>query len=198
MSSRTDLTHALVALVRLIRFADTLGAVRSGSVFANAERVAWSAAKGNIAPLAWTAFEKVPHMPPGEAQIAAIAASSGFSVDQVRAQFAETLAREALWVNSRYQVALRQPGPALVHLSIKRVDQAAVHDWRDLQRIKDELVGPECEAVELYPARSRLVDTVTQYHLWCVTDPAYRFPFGFTERLVSHDSGPHAQREQEA
>ncbi|WP_420795788.1 DUF7694 domain-containing protein [Ktedonobacter racemifer] len=52
-------------------------------------------------------------------------------------------------------------------------------------RIKDELVGPECEGVELFPARSREVDTANHYHLWTIDDPAFRFPFGFTRRLVT-------------
>lgn len=38
------------------------------------------------------------------------------------------------------------------HLSIKRLSKGVVHDWRELQRIKNELTHPECEAVELYPA----------------------------------------------
>jgi hypothetical protein len=69
-----------------------------------------------------------------------------------------------------------------------------VHDWRDLQRIKNELVGPECEAVELYPAESRLVDTANQYHLWADADPTYRFGLGFNMRLTSSDTGSHLQR----
>lgn len=92
---------------------------------------------------------------------------------------------------------MREHGP-LVHLSIKRIDQAPVHDWRDLQRIKDELIGPECEAVELYPANSRLlVDTSNQFHLWCSRDASFRFPFGFGDRLVTDDSGSHVQRVRE-
>ena len=42
------------------------------------------------------------------------------------------------------------------------------------------------EAVELYPAESRLVDNANQWHLWCVT--GFRFPFGFAERLVSEET----------
>ena len=100
---------------------------------------------------------------------------------------------EALYVNNRYQVAVRRLPPCdgwppLIHLSIKRLDRAAIHDWRDLQRIKNELVGPEHEAVELYPAESRLTDTSNQYHLWCSADPTFRYPFGWHERLVSDAS----------
>lgn len=56
--------------------------------------------------------------------------------------------------------------PELVHVSIKRVDKAPVHDWRHFQEIKNMLVGPSFEAVELYPAEDRVVDTANQYHLW--------------------------------
>jgi len=73
----------------------------------------------------------------------------------------------------------------LCWLSIKRQDRESIHDWRELQQIKNELVGPEHEAVELYPAESRCVDAANQYHLWVILDPTYRFPFGFRERMVS-------------
>lgn len=99
-----------------------------------------------------------------------------------------------LFVNSRYQVAVykRQSyGDAepmdLLHLSIKRIDGAAIRDWRELQRIKNELVGPEHEGCELFPAESRLVDGANQYHVFVLADPQARFPFGFGERLVSED-----------
>ena len=95
----------------------------------------------------------------------------------------------ALYKNDMYQVAVRDLGENLgVHLSIKRIDRAPIHDWRDLQEIKNQLVGPECEGVELYPAESRRVDTANQYHLFVVKDTKYRFPFGFTTRVVTEDS----------
>lgn len=88
------------------------------------------------------------------------------------------------YVNDVYQVSVRQleatehMGP-MVHLSIRRLDREPVHDWRDFQEIKNQLVGPECEGVELYPAESRLMDTANQYHLWVFKDPTYRIPFGY-------------------
>jgi len=89
--------------------------------------------------------------------------------------------------NSRYLVISRElkavsPFGKGYHLSIKRNDQEIIRDWRDLQRIKNELFGPEAEAVELFPAESRLVDAANQYHLWVF--PTYRFPFGQTFREV--------------
>ena len=198
MSSRSELVQALGALLRVIAHADSVTSVRMGAVFENANAVWSNATTGNIRPLPWTAFKQARHNPPTEAQIASVAAGSGHSEDEVREQFARGIAEDKLFVNSRYQVAVRETGENSCHLSIKRIDQAVVHDWRDLQRIKDELVGPECEAIELYPANSRLVDTSTQYHLWCSRDPAFRFPVGFNQRLVTYGSGSHVQRDQEA
>jgi hypothetical protein len=92
------------------------------------------------------------------------------------------------WINDKYQVAVRKKDNSLIHLSIKRLDRECVHDWRELQQIKSELVGPENEAVELYPAESRVVDTANQFHLWVASDPGYRFPFGFNAGRVVTDS----------
>jgi len=98
------------------------------------------------------------------------------------------------WINDIYTVIVRRlqvpdPGvPDLIHLSIKRNDREAIHDWRDLQEIKNRFCGPEHEAMEIYPAESRLVDTANQYHLWCIDNPIFRWPWGFRERSVSETS----------
>lgn len=96
--------------------------------------------------------------------------------------------RAECWVNSRYQV-LKVDFGALWWLSIRRHDKLAIHDWRDFQRIKNELVGLENEGVELYPAESRLVDCANQYHLWVGKLTTLRFPFGFPERVVQDADG---------
>jgi hypothetical protein len=93
-----------------------------------------------------------------------------------------------VFLNSRYQVSAfegqaPEPFGRYVHLSIKARDKSARHDWRDMQRIKNEIVGPEHEAVELFPAESRLVDGANQYHLYVFA--SLRLPFGFASRLVS-------------
>lgn len=88
-----------------------------------------------------------------------------------------------IWENDIYTVRVRRRAP-FVHLDISRKDELPCENWHHFQQIKNELVGPEHEAVELYPAESRLVDTANQYHLWIVADPNYRFPFGFKNRMV--------------
>lgn len=67
------------------------------------------------------------------------------------------------------------------YLSIKRRDKKSIHDWRDLQEIKNFICGEDREAVELYPKESRLVDTANQYHLF-VYPKSFMIPFGFMSR----------------
>ncbi len=102
-----------------------------------------------------------------------------------------SMTRDEVYLNDKYQVTARRfmnkalEGAAMVHLSIKRIDKDVIRDWRELQEIKNLLVGEECEAVELFPAESRLVDTANQYHLWCFAEPEFRFPIGWNTRFVS-------------
>jgi len=65
--------------------------------------------------------------------------------------------------------------PPIVHLDLAR---------RDLQQIKNQLMGPACEGGELLLAESRLVDTSHQYHLWVIEEARYRLPFGFEGWVV--------------
>src|SRR5215471_20904261 len=64
----------------------------------------------------------------------------------------EQMKKEEIWLCDEYQVALdKQPkhgmaGFTLWHLSVKRRDKQPIHDWRDLQEVKNQLCGPECEA----------------------------------------------------
>lgn len=91
-----------------------------------------------------------------------------------------------VWGNETYQVIARtQPG-SMTWLSIHRHDRAAIHDWRHLQQIKNEVCGNEREAIELYPAESRLADSANEYHLWALPE-GQRAPIGFPEGLVTTD-----------
>ena len=98
-----------------------------------------------------------------------------------------------IWQSRVYEVFVRDvpsegvPQGIITWLSIKRRDRSAIHDWRHLQRIKNEICGPEREACEVYPSESRMVDTSNQYHLWVLAE-GHGFPFGYVERRVV---GPH-------
>ena len=81
----------------------------------------------------------------------------------------------------------------MVHLSIERIDRATIYNRDDLQRVKNELVGEENEAIELYPAESRLADASSQYHLWVLAAADNQFPFGYGGGAVAKEPIP-AQR----
>jgi len=84
-----------------------------------------------------------------------------------------------------YEVAMSPTGIDALHITVQRRDGSLVKDWRHLQQIKNELAGPEREAVELYPAESRKTDTSNKWHLW-VLPIGVRFDFGFPQRDVSY------------
>lgn len=87
-------------------------------------------------------------------------------------------------VNMTRMVPATDEYPTVIHLSIKRNDRKVLRDWRHLQRIKNELVGPEYEGMEIFPAEERLVDSANQYHVWVIDDPSFRWPWGFNVRFV--------------
>lgn len=86
-----------------------------------------------------------------------------------------------IFENDLYRVEVGNEPPFIV-LSITRHDGQPCKEWKHLQQIKNQLVGPEFEAVELFPAESRLIDTGNEYHMWVHADPHYRFPLGWKRR----------------
>lgn len=103
-----------------------------------------------------------------------------------------------LFLNPIYQVEMQEiqcppPFGRTIYLSFKTRDKQPRHDWREMQRIKNELVGPEVEAVEIFPAEERLVDTSNQFHLFCFPELDFQdrhLPFGFKERMIVEGSDP--------
>lgn len=64
-------------------------------------------------------------------------------------------------------------------------------DWRDgitwdeLQRVKNETLGPDVWCVEVYPPEAEVVDVANMRHLWPLDEPpATRFP----SKAVTKDS----------
>ncbi|HLZ60242.1 MAG TPA: hypothetical protein VKR06_25100 [Ktedonosporobacter sp.] len=93
--------------------------------------------------------------------------------------------------NNFYRVVVRRMRtstgwPELVHLSIQRRDKSSSMPWRDLQRIKNELVGPESQGHEFYPPESSLVDAANQRHLFVFNCEDPILPWQFADRLVGN------------
>jgi hypothetical protein len=148
----------------------------------------------------WTPFQRahIPKMGLLEGLDYVEDVAQAFDVQpEVARQVVDDIQRhDDVWMNSRYQVNIRRDRavdgqedgpragwPEMIHLSIKRRDKQPMgpERYRDFMLIKDELVGPEHEAVELYPRRSRETDTANQYHLWVLARSDISFPFGFRE-----------------
>lgn len=111
-----------------------------------------------------------------------------------REEVIATLEREAavttVWINDTYQVQRREMSGGLIHVNIRRRDGGPImRDWRHFQQIKNEMIGEECEAIELYPAESRKVDASNKYHIWGYADPTWRFPIGMKDRDVDYADG---------
>ena len=145
----------------------------------------------------------------------------GHTKRKSKAAVAATL-NDEIWLNDRYQASVRRRTgegwfdeteecyngfPAengeVTWLSIKRRDKEPIHDWRDLQRIKNDICGPDAEAMEIYPAETRLMDRANQYHLFAFQTPTrgcpHPIPIGFRGRSVStpEEAEKHGAKQRE-
>ena len=92
---------------------------------------------------------------------------------------------------------LNTKAPDAWYLSIKRIDQQPIWSWRDLQQIKNELVGEENEGFMLYPRESRVVDAANQYHLFVFKEKQTAMPYGFNGGRVITNKNPLTGGKQE-
>ena len=53
-------------------------------------------------------------------------------------------------------------------IGIRRHDQSTDVPWSHKQRIKNEVLGEEFQAIEVFPKTSELVDDANMYWLWVV------------------------------
>jgi len=83
--------------------------------------------------------------------------------------------------NNLYVVFVCDPEPtswgSVERLMVRRNDGSPGVPWSHMQRIKDELCGPERLAIEVFPPASELVDNANIYHLW-VLPTGFELPFG--------------------
>ena len=136
--------------------------------------------------MAWTTMVKIPDKPKRNANLTwqnVVAITGG---DKAKAKKAIRksmleISRQENWRNDLYKCAVMPvTTDGITELAITRLDREAIHDWRDIQRIKNDVMGAEREAVELYPSESRLVDTSNTYWLYVLPEGA-QFSFGMTD-----------------
>ena len=118
-------------------------------------------------------------------------------------KFLRTFEKQERWENNLYRAQVH-PTPSLskgenpwnvTEVSITRVDQEAIHDWRHFQYIKNDIFGEDREAVELYPVEARLMDTANTYWLYVLPEGKI-FPFGLTGRHVNDSWGLAASKQR--
>jgi hypothetical protein len=63
------------------------------------------------------------------------------------------------------QVIMSKTGPLL---GIRRHDQSIDVPWVHKQRIKNEIMGEDAQAVEVFPTQDTLVDGANMYWLWII------------------------------
>lgn len=154
-------------------------------------------------PRHWKPLREIPHeefYPPHPKLVETTAQHYNITLDEARAWLDEEHRNARYFVNDLYQVQAATVGKndEMLHLNIRRRDGGMFKDWRHFQQIKNEIAGPECEAVEIYPAESRKVDTTNKWHLW-VLPPGVKLDLGWGKRDVSYEenrNGPPGLRQR--
>ncbi len=77
-----------------------------------------------------------------------------------------------------YDIRCFEEISGFTHIAIQRKDRRPiVAGWNTLQAIKNEVAGPDCYAVEVFPDTSTLVNEENMRHLW-VFPAGERLPLG--------------------
>ena len=141
-------------------------------------------------PRHWTPLKEWPHDDFHERPevVTACMQQYGMTEDEAKKLLQGDHDRSRYYVNDLYQVQVQPTGrdDKMLHINIRRRDGGMFKDWRHFQQIKNEIAGPEREAVEIYPAESRKVDTTNKWHLW-VFPEGMRVELGWGERDVQYN-----------
>ena len=157
----------------------------------------WKPHPYNLTSLVLPSFYRAEPVKKTPVELQTIATQLNLPLAAVRDAYKQAY-REPIFRNGddpdNYQVAVNpidsidKDAPQIIWLSVKLISREPIHDWRHLQEIKNMIVGPEFEAMEMYPAESRVVDSANQYHIWVVNDETFRWPWGFRDSFKSFRS----------
>ena len=109
--------------------------------------------------------------------------------DVTDAQVAALMPAET-WGNDRYTVNVHYldgDRDGFVEVGVHNHKRTPHVPWRHLQQIKNEVLGPDREAVQLFPAEDRLVDTANEY--WIYVYPVGKAPMRNRRTKVGMDYG---------
>ncbi len=134
-----------------------------------------------VAPFAKTSI------PGGKDEWVSYCVAAGQQVEAAEASWAKSCTCE-FFQNDTYLVQVDKNPPHQFKnaevwlLWVSRIDKEFVRNRKDLMAIKNALVGDDVEAVELFPAESRLSDATNRTALFCFMNlngkSKPRFPAG--------------------
>jgi hypothetical protein len=110
----------------------------------------------------------------------------------------QAMGEDPVFENEIYRVEM-SPILPFICLAIRRHDGRPCENWAELQQIKNELVGPENEAMKIFQTDPTGADPVNECRLWVHVDQSFRFsaglvspgllaPIGETPRVASGTS----------
>ncbi|WP_349627722.1 hypothetical protein [Rhodopseudomonas sp. BR0C11] len=88
--------------------------------------------------------------------------------------------------NKVFAVLERRLDSGVRHLAVTSLSEIRP-TWREMQRIKDELAGPDKTAVEVYPPATEVIDAANMFHLWVLPDA---LPFSLHDRAATTPRAP--------
>jgi len=76
--------------------------------------------------------------------------------------------------NRVFAVLVRLDATGIVHLAVSSLSGVRP-TWPEMQRIKDDIAGPDATAIEVYPPKAEVVDEADMFHIWVLRG---KLPFG--------------------
>ena len=100
-------------------------------------------------------------------------------------------------MNDYYSVTVKiSPNGLCKSLMIVNNDQSARRDWREFQKIKNEVCGPGWVGYEIFPPEHEVVDPSNAFFLWCFSTAQLPEDCGMSgPRYFPPDIAPAPQRD---
>ncbi len=76
--------------------------------------------------------------------------------------------------NRVFSVLVRLDASGVVHLAVSSLSGIRP-SWHEMQRIKNDIAGPDATAIEVYPPQPQVVDGADMFHIWVLRG---KLPFG--------------------
>jgi hypothetical protein len=72
---------------------------------------------------------------------------------------------EGYIVNDFYRILVARTGK-YIHIRIRRLDDKPITSFQDMQDIKNEFIGRESAAIQIFPKESDYINNTNSYHIF--------------------------------